>query len=103
MVRSPLEIDRTPRLGRGEAEAIGLAIETHADLLLADDRSARRAAERRGINVAGTLNVLVAASNRVLLELQPAIEKLLATNFRASKRVIADALTARRQKKDGSG
>ena len=49
----------TRALGRGESEAIRLAQEIRADLLLADDRKARRAAASLGINCTGLLGLLV--------------------------------------------
>ncbi len=38
-------------LDRGEAEAISLAVDTHADLLLMDERRGRKAAARIGVPV----------------------------------------------------
>ena len=46
-------------LGRGESEAILLAKEIHADLLLTDDHKARRTAASLGINCAGLLSLIV--------------------------------------------
>ena len=54
----------TELLGRGEAEAIELAKEIRADLLLTDDRKARLAAERLGISCAGLLALLVQAKQK---------------------------------------
>jgi predicted nucleic acid-binding protein len=51
----------TERLGPGEAEAIKLAKETRAELLLTDDRQARLAAERLGVRCLGLLGLLVRA------------------------------------------
>lgn len=48
-------------LGRGEAEAIQLAQELKADLLLVDDRKAARAAVSLGIRCAGLLALVVRA------------------------------------------
>jgi predicted nucleic acid-binding protein len=66
----------TELLGRGEAEAIKLAKEINADLLLTDDRKARAAAARIGIRCAGLLGLAVQAkqtgkvtSVRTLIEL----------------------------------
>lgn len=41
----------TPRLGTGELEAIALALDVHAALLLTDERRATRAARRAGLRV----------------------------------------------------
>ncbi len=49
-------------LGPGETQAIALAIEKGADLLLADDRRARRLAQHVGLLVAGTVAVLLRAT-----------------------------------------
>jgi predicted nucleic acid-binding protein len=45
-------------LGLGEREAIQLFEEIEADVLLVDERLARRVATERGIHVSGTLGVL---------------------------------------------
>ena len=74
-IREPARIEPIP-LGLGEVEVISLAIEMNADLLLMDDRHALREAEARGLNVAGTLDVLQAAAQRDLLDLPVAIAKL---------------------------
>src|SRR5437870_12404747 len=47
--------DSTLKLGLGEREAITLAQELQADLILLDDGNARRAAQARGLRVTGTL------------------------------------------------
>lgn len=46
-------------LGRGEAEAIALAMELQADFLLMDETLGRAAAENRGLKVIGLLGVLL--------------------------------------------
>jgi predicted nucleic acid-binding protein len=92
-VRLPSHIEPNIPLGRGEIEAISLAIEIHADLLLMDDRVARRAAEARGLSVVGILNVLEASAERDLLDLSVAIDKLRRTNFHLAEEILAQALT----------
>jgi hypothetical protein len=48
-------------LDPGEAEAIALALELSADLILLDERDGRSAAERAGLKVTGVLGVLLRA------------------------------------------
>lgn len=51
----------------GEAEAIELAKELHADLLLIDERKGRRLAVAEGVSVIGLLGVVVLAKRRGLI------------------------------------
>lgn len=76
-------------LGPGEREALALAEELAADVLLVDDEAARLEAERRSIPVQGTLGILdLAAEHGLLVDLPDAIQRLRTTNFRASKKLI---------------
>lgn len=58
-----------PKLDAGEREAIPLAQELHASALLMDDADGREEAERRAIQVTGTLGILETAAIRGLIEL----------------------------------
>jgi predicted nucleic acid-binding protein len=69
-------------LDAGEASAIALAMELHADLLLMDDREGVVAARRKGIEVTGTLGVLALAAKHGLLNLRETFDNLKGTNFR---------------------
>jgi len=90
-VLAPKRIDITlpEKLGSGEREAISLAIDLCADLLLMDDQAARIAAEARGLVVAGTLSLLVQASRLGMLDFAAAVEELKALGFRVSASVEA--------------
>ncbi len=68
-------------LGAGEREAISLALELNADLLLMDDRKGRRIAREKGISVTGTLGVLGVAHNRGLVELPEVVQGLVLKGF----------------------
>ena len=48
-------------LHAGEAEALALAVERHADLTLLDDGDARRRATEAGLRISGVLGVLLRA------------------------------------------
>jgi predicted nucleic acid-binding protein len=77
-----------PSLHPGELSAILLAEALHADLVLLDDKAARRAATERGLKVTGTLGVLGEASTRGLTNIAMAIERLRTTNFRYSPAML---------------
>lgn len=85
-------------LGAGEREAIVLAVELSAVLLM-DDRDGRREAERRKLAVLGTLRVLSDAAEYEFVDLSLAFDRLRRTNFRASEqlmqRLLADDATRR--------
>ncbi|MGH9344986.1 MAG: DUF3368 domain-containing protein [Terriglobia bacterium] len=81
-------------LGVGEAEAISLALEVHADALLIDDLAGRREAQSRAIPARGTLAVLLQASLRGYLELPPAIEQLSRLGFRVSRELQQSLIDA---------
>lgn len=66
-------------LDAGEAEAIALAIECGAELILLDERMGRHAAKRMGLTVVGTLGILIAAKDRSLLvSVRPLLDALRA-------------------------
>ncbi len=73
----------------GEAEAIALALEVNADLLLVDDRDARRLARRLGLQVMGTLGVIALAKYRGLVtKVKPVIDELVEKGFWISKKIL---------------
>jgi len=79
---------RLAHLHRGEREAISLAMELSADLVLIDDRDGRMAAQVCGLNVAGTLRVLADAAAMGLIDLSEAFARLRSTTFRADPRLM---------------
>ncbi|MFL6194451.1 MAG: DUF3368 domain-containing protein [Thermoanaerobaculia bacterium] len=65
-------------LDSGEAEAIALAVEVKAEILLIDERRARKVAQRLGIAVVGVLGVLLEAKTREFIPaVRPLLENLL--------------------------
>ncbi len=100
VVRAPTIADPLlTGMGAGEIEAIRLGRELKADLLLVDDRKARRAATARGLAITGTLGVLDAASQRGLVQLSTVIPRLRATMFRIADKLIEQALRRSRAAK----
>jgi len=69
-------------LHQGEAEAIALAKEIGADLIILDDNSARSAARAGGLSVVGTLGLLSQAKVKGLVtELKPLLYNLKSAGF----------------------
>lgn len=90
-IRRPSRGDLIPGLGPGETEAITLAVEIGADALLIDERKGSNEATRRGLRVVGTLAVLIEAAVCDLTDFPSTIDRLRATNFRATDVLIAEA------------
>jgi hypothetical protein len=66
------------QLDAGEAEAIVVAAELHAALLLVDERLGRRIAMERGLEVTGLLGVLAEAKARgPISECQPILDEMI--------------------------
>jgi len=84
-----LDASLAAELGAGEREAISLALEVHADVLLIDERAGRREAEVRHLEVAGTLAVLLQASLLGYFDLAEAMAQLRQYGFRASPSIEA--------------
>lgn len=78
-------------LDLGEMEAIALARELNAPVLL-DEREARTEAKKQGVLVIGTLGVLELGDERGLLNLPAAVAKLRATNARISSELLDGAV-----------
>lgn len=81
-------------LEKGEAEAIALAHEVGAEVVLLDERDARRAAKRLGLHVLGTIGILIWA-RRVgkLPSLRGALDALQTrAKFRISRTLYERAL-----------
>jgi predicted nucleic acid-binding protein len=78
------------QLDLGESEAIALAAEVHADVVLIDEQAGRQEAVRRGLRVAGTLSVLDEAELARLIDFNEVVAELQKTSFRVSQTVLRE-------------
>jgi predicted nucleic acid-binding protein len=86
----PLDPALLPQLGAGEAAALSLALAQNARVLLLDEAYGRRVARQRGLPVAGTLSVLLAAKQAGLLPaLGPVVDEMIRQGRRISARLRA--------------
>ena len=77
----------------GEAEAIVLALERNADLLLVDDYDARDLAKKLGLQVMGTLGVIALAKYRGLIpKANLIVDKLVESGFWISRKLLEELL-----------
>jgi predicted nucleic acid-binding protein len=91
-------------LDAGEREAISLASELQAILLLMDERDGVIIARHRGLKVVGTLAVLDLAAGHGLIDLQIMFDRLRATTFRSPLRLMTSMLeqdAERKKRREG--
>jgi predicted nucleic acid-binding protein len=93
-IRNPARINTSLKLHLGEREAICLALEMGADLVLIDERVGRRVAKELGVGVAGTLGVLERAAQANMLDLPTTVDRLRRTTFRVDPSLL-DAMLER--------
>jgi predicted nucleic acid-binding protein len=89
-------------LDTGERDAIALATELQASLLLMDERDGADAARARNLRVIGTLGVLDAAAAHGWIDLPAMFDRLRKTTFRSPHRLMTTMLEQDAQRKRGS-
>ncbi len=96
-VAEPKDIQKqqliTLQIDKGEASAIVLALEIAADLIILDDYKARTMASSLGLEITGTLGVIIKAKqNGLITSIKPFLKQLKQTNFRITDSLIEEAL-----------
>ena len=77
------------QLHDGEVETMILAKELNADLLIIDDKNAKKHAKYLGLNVTGTLGVLLKAKELgYITSIRPLIDKLLTKNIYIGNSIV---------------
>lgn len=82
------------QLDLGESQAIVLAKELEADILIIDERKGRKTAKEYGLRIIGLLGVLIQAKKKGYIEnLKPILNKLIEEiGFRVSKNLYSRIL-----------
>ncbi|HEY9598815.1 MAG TPA: DUF3368 domain-containing protein [Cyanophyceae cyanobacterium] len=81
------------KLDPGEQEAILLAEQLKADLVILDDKAARRIALERGLRIIGLLGILKDAARAGLLDLETSFEQLREVGFWVAPSLLERLLT----------
>lgn len=92
-------LKKVAELGKGETEAIALAIETNADAILMDDRKAIREARKNNLLVLTTLGILELAAAKNLIDFPQTLTELSKTNFRLPPEEIISEFLKREAKR----
>jgi uncharacterized protein len=93
-LQDPGRADLIADLERGEAEVLALAQERNADLVIIDERLARRHANRLGMRLTGTLGMLLKAKQLGMIEaVAPMIDQLRQGGIRLGDDVVTEVLS----------
>ena len=91
-VRAATQLVEAKDISPTDREAIALAKELRAAVLLMDDKQARRCGERLGVVTIGTVGLLEVAATRGLVSLPAALKRLRGTSCFLTEDLIENAL-----------
>ncbi len=92
-LENPSRADLIADLERGEAEVIAIAQEQGADLVIVDERLARRHATRLGMRLTGTLGILLKAKQLGMVgAIEPLIDQLRQAGIRLGDALVTEVL-----------
>lgn len=78
-----------PKLDRGEAEVIALALERQAQLVLIDELTARKVAESLNLNISGSVGILIRAKQvGEIVAVKPLLDAMTNQGIYFSQRFI---------------
>ena len=78
---------------KGELEAISIAIELKADLLIIDEKLGRIVATNIGFDITGLVGILITAKNKnLILSVKDALDKVILLGCRISEKLYNIAL-----------
>lgn len=81
------------QIDKGEASALALALETPKCTLILDDYKARKVAEKLGLEITGTIGVIIKAKLKgIIPSILPYLDKLNQTDFRITAEIKQQAL-----------
>lgn len=79
------------QLDRGEASAIGLALQMKNSTLIIDELKGRKVAINLGINTTGTIGILILAKEKgIIIKLMDTIDILVKNGFRISNKLYEE-------------
>ncbi len=95
-IKSPVDKSRMQilelQIDKGEASAIALAMETSQSILILDDYKARKIAKQLGLEITGTIGVIVKAKLKgIIPSIKPYLAKIRKTDFRLADDVEQQA------------
>ena len=86
-------IELTNNLGDGEASSIALAIETGNSLLIIDEKKGRKIAADHGIEIIGSLGILLKAKQKKVIDsVKDIINAIERTNYRIAPAIKEELL-----------